>query len=52
MDFLVEIFIKMPWTIFNTDINIVGYKISLLDCIIFGFMFGLFVWAIREIFDF
>lgn len=52
MNILVEIFIKFPLEILNMNVVVADYKISLFDCITFGFMFGLFIWAVRNIFDF
>ena len=52
MDFIVDLYLNFPWTILNTVFYIAGYKITLFDCIVFGFLLGLFVWSIKNIFDF
>lgn len=52
MDFLVDLYINFPWDILNIYVEIAGFRISLLNVIVFGFMFGLLIWSIRNIFDF
>lgn len=52
MDFLVDIYINFPWEILNFYVDIAGYKVSLMNCIVYGFLFGLLVWSVRKVFDF